>query len=65
MIQQYIHSITKEEISTLPVEEFPGRIIVIDTLKDTEKALFYLSQFNKVGFVIRNCSQIFLPSADK
>ena len=50
MIQQYIHSITKEEISTLPVEEFPGRIIVIDTLKDTEKALFYLSQFNKVGF---------------
>lgn len=50
MIQQYIHSITKDVISQLPIEEFIGRIIVIDTLQDTEKAIRYLSEFQKVGF---------------
>lgn len=38
MTQQYTHSITKEAISELPLEEFTGRIIVIDTLRDVEKA---------------------------
>lgn len=50
MIQQYTHSITKEAISELPLEEFTGRIIVIDTLKDAEKAISYLSEFQSVGF---------------
>lgn len=50
MTQQYTHSITKETISQLPVEEFSGRIIVIDTLRDAEKAVRYLSEFQMVGF---------------
>lgn len=47
---QYTHSITKEEISLLDIEEFPGRIIVIDTPKDADKAVEYLSHFEAVGF---------------
>lgn len=50
MTQQYTHSITKEVISGLPLEEFTGRIIVIDTLRDVEKAISYLSEFQSVGF---------------
>ena len=50
MIQQYTHSITKDVISQLPIEEFIGRIIIIDTLQDAEKAIRYLSEFQKVGF---------------
>lgn len=50
MTQQYIHSITKEAISQLPVEEFTGRIIVIDTEKDAQKAVGYLSEFPAIGF---------------
>lgn len=50
MMTQYIHSITKEKISLLEIEEFRGRIIVIDTEKDTDKAISYLSQFDAVGF---------------
>lgn len=37
-------------ISELPLEEFTGRIIVIDTLRDVEKAVGYLSEFQSVGF---------------
>lgn len=47
---QYTHTIKKEEISLLPVEEYTGRIIVIDTEKDTEKAIQYLMEFPAVGF---------------
>lgn len=47
---QYTHSISKEEISLLEIEEFSGRIIVIDNEKDTDKAVSYLSQFEAVGF---------------
>lgn len=47
---QYTHTITKEEISLLSIEEFTGRIIVIDTEKDTEKAIQYLMEFPAVGF---------------
>ena len=50
MTQQYTHPITKEAISELPLEEFTGRIIVIDTLRDVEKAVGYLSEFQSVGF---------------
>lgn len=49
-MQQYIHSITKEAIAQLPVEEFTGRIFVIDTLKEAEKTVDYLSGFQMVGF---------------
>ena len=45
MMTQYTHTITKEEISLLEIEEFPGRILVIDTEKDADKAVSYLTQF--------------------
>lgn len=50
MMTQYTHTITKEEISLLEIEEFLGRIIVIDTEKDTDKVVSYLSGFEAVGF---------------
>ena len=50
MMTQYTHTITKEEISLLEIEEFLGRIIVIDTEKATDKAVSYLSGFEAVGF---------------
>lgn len=43
-------TITKEEIAKYEVEEFSGRIIVINTLQDTEKAVRYLSEFKVIGF---------------
>lgn len=46
----FIKSITKDEIATMPLEEFTGRIIVIQNEKDTEKAVAYLSTFPIVGF---------------
>lgn len=42
--------ITKEQITLLPVEEFKGRIIVIQSLNEVEKAVGYLSRFQTVGF---------------
>lgn len=50
MITQYVHSITKEEISLLEIEEYTGRIIVIDTERDADKAMQYLNHFDCVGF---------------
>ncbi|WP_455641317.1 3'-5' exonuclease [Parabacteroides sp.] len=50
MMTQYTHSISKEEISLLEIEEFKGRIIVIDTEKDADKAAIYLSGCKAVGF---------------
>lgn len=50
MIQPYIHSISKEEIANLTIEEFPGRIITIQTVADADKAVDYLMGFDKVGF---------------
>ncbi|MCC8172086.1 MAG: 3'-5' exonuclease domain-containing protein 2 [Parabacteroides sp.] len=46
----FIKSITKDEIATMPLEEFAGRIIVIQNEKKTEKAVAYLSTFPMVGF---------------
>ncbi len=43
-------SITKEEISALEVEEFSGRIVLIESLPDAEKAVRYLSTCPIVGF---------------
>lgn len=50
MIQPYIHTISKEEIASLPIEEFPGRIVTIQTEAEAAKALDYLLGFDKVGF---------------
>ncbi|NDV68693.1 3'-5' exonuclease [Dysgonomonas sp. 25] len=45
-----VKSISKEELAALPVETFPGRIILIQSHAEAEKAAQYLSGFDKVGF---------------
>ena len=40
MIQQFIHTITKEEIAKLTVEEFKGRIITILSKEEAVLAAF-------------------------
>lgn len=50
MIQQFTHTITKEEIAKLAVEEFKGRIITVLTKEDTDKAVDYLLRYPIVGF---------------
>lgn len=50
MIKPYAHTITKEEIAELELEEFTGRIILITTEKDANKAVEYLSKYSRVGF---------------
>ncbi len=47
---EYSHSITKEQLALLPVEEFKGRAIIVDTKKDATHAIEYLSKQSKVGF---------------
>jgi ribonuclease D len=49
-MKQYIHSITKDEISLLQTEEYKGRIIVVEQKKDVSLAVEYLSQRQRVGF---------------
>ncbi|MCD7978460.1 MAG: 3'-5' exonuclease domain-containing protein 2 [Tannerellaceae bacterium] len=46
----YVNSITKTEIAQLPVEEYTGRVMVIDTEADAEKAVEYLAKHKIVGF---------------
>ena len=43
-------SITKEDISILEQETFEGRIIVVQSLPEAEKAVKYLSEYSMVGF---------------
>lgn len=50
MVEHALQTITKEEISTLPVEEFAGRIIVIQTKAEADKAVEYLMKYDLVGF---------------
>lgn len=50
MINTYAHTISKDAIAELEVEEFNGRIIQIINEKDTIKAVDYLKQFPRVGF---------------
>ena len=45
-----IKTVTKEEISQMDMVTFPGRIIVIDTNKEAEKAINYLKNFKCLGF---------------
>jgi ribonuclease D len=47
---QYTQSITKEQIAVLPVEEYKGRVIIIETKKDAGRAVEYLSKCQKIGF---------------
>ncbi|MDR1344365.1 MAG: 3'-5' exonuclease domain-containing protein 2 [Tannerellaceae bacterium] len=46
----HILSITKDEIALLPIEEYKGRIIVIDQKKDVNLAIEHLSKQSRVGF---------------
>ncbi|GHT50692.1 3'-5' exonuclease [Bacteroidia bacterium] len=43
-------TITKEEFSIFPVEEFTGQIVEIRTLDECEEAVDYLSNFEMLGF---------------
>lgn len=47
---QQTQTISKEQISKLPIEEFPHRIIIIETAEDVEKAVSYLLNFQTIGF---------------
>lgn len=42
--------ITKDEIAALPVVEYQGRIVTIQTEEDANKAIEYLSTFSILGF---------------
>jgi ribonuclease D len=46
----YNSSITKEEMTTLPVEKFAGKVIVVDSQTTVSEAILYLSTFDYVGF---------------
>lgn len=43
-------TITKEQLSQYPLEEFTGKISVIETPEEANEAVSYLSQFNILGF---------------
>ena len=43
-------SITDEKIKELPLERFPGEIIIIDRPEDVDPAINYLRQFDTIGF---------------
>ena len=45
-----VSSIAKEELAKLPVEVFPGRIIVVQSEKEAEKACAFLSKCEMIGF---------------
>jgi len=45
-----VRNITKEEIATFDIEEFNGRIFVVDTPNKAEEAVRYLSGFSNLGF---------------
>lgn len=43
------NTIAKQEVSTLPVAAFGGRIVTIQTEADTDKAVAYLMNYSMVG----------------
>lgn len=45
-----VSTITKEALNELPPEVFPGRIIVIQTVSDADKACQYLKNYELIGF---------------
>ena len=46
----YRASITKEDMASLPVEQFPGQTVVVENPAAVRKAIAYLSSFDYVGF---------------
>ena len=46
----YSPSITKEDMSTLPVAQFPGQTVVVENQQAVHAAIAYLSAFDHVGF---------------
>lgn len=45
-----VNTISKGELAELPIEDFDGRIIVIQNLDEAEKAIQYLRGFDIIGF---------------
>lgn len=45
----FVTSITKEEINELPIEVFPGSIIVVDTVEKLNQSMLFLNQQDLVG----------------
>ncbi|MDR2954250.1 MAG: 3'-5' exonuclease domain-containing protein 2 [Prevotella sp.] len=45
-----VSTISKEELSVLGQEVFTGRIIVVQSIKEAEKACDYLQEFDAIGF---------------
>lgn len=45
-----VNTISKEELNNLPVESFPGRIIVVQNIDEANKACVFLKQFEILGF---------------
>lgn len=43
-------TITKQEIAGMPLETFPGRIIVVETESEARKAVAYLRSLKVIGF---------------
>ena len=46
----YSASITKEDMASLPVEQFPAQTVVVDHQSVVREAILYLSAFDYVGF---------------
>lgn len=45
-----VSTISKEILKELPIEQFPGRIIVVQDEKEAQKACDYLKKFETLGF---------------
>lgn len=45
-----VSNISKEEIAELPIATFNGRIIIVQTETEADKAVSYLEQFSVIGF---------------
>ncbi len=43
-------TITKEEIAIMPMEEFAGQIVIVNTKEQLKDALLHLSFFSEIGF---------------
>ncbi len=50
MTDKYLHTITKEEVEELPMEHFDGRIFVLTTESEANKAVEYLQKYPRIGF---------------
>jgi ribonuclease D len=45
-----VKTISKEELSVMPIEKFDGRIIVVQSEREAEKAAAYLKKQTAIGF---------------